>query len=119
MPGRLVPFALYVGRDHILTDANETWRDLYVGPVPIGCPAREVFRGKMGQLFVEALDRARDTGEDQRSPCPDHESFVVITPLLEGSRVVGLVSCCGLERLGPMLASLPAQSDQPSLELSA
>jgi hypothetical protein len=120
MPDRL-PLALYVGPAHILAAVNETWRTVFVGDPPLGMPAREAFMGSMWPQFCDTLDTAYRTGREQRFPCPDHDSTVVILPLREAGRVVALVTGCQLERIAPMLGSprLPAPSPALTAPLPA
>lgn len=111
MTSRL-PVAVYLTPGHVLTYVNETWRTLFVGEPPIGIPAREAFLGDGWGVFIDAMDRAWDTGEKQYTPCEDHDSTVVILPLREGDRTVAIVTACRLERVAPMPgARLPSQAD--------
>jgi hypothetical protein len=101
MPDR-VPIARYDGPGHILADVNEAWRAVFVGDPPIGVPAREAFVGGRWSQFCDAMDDAWDYAEVRYYPCPDHDSTVVIVPLLERGRLVALATGCGLERIAPM-----------------
>ena len=106
MPHR-IPLALYVGPAHVLAETNETWDTVFGREPPIGVPAVEAFEGPGWGDFIKALDRAWETGEPSYAPCEDHDSQVVILPLLEQGQVVALVTGCALERIGPMRASRP------------
>lgn len=114
MPHRL-PVAVYCGPDHILVHVNEVWRTLFEGEPPLEMPAREAFMGEGWAAFVRAMDDAYRSGEKRYTPCDDHDSTVVILPLKEDGRTVGLVTACRLERVAPMRAGRPqGQPNRPT-----